>query len=148
MVHMWQWARGDKDFLDEEELYADLMTYSEGETWISKERLQTALPRASRLELEAEATSIAIARSMGLEIPSRWEKACKSYLYAWHVLVETGMWPSWRVRKSWYPHMTSDMRWDLTRKLLKVLCRITTENEHLCTTVWRGEECIRKPETT
>lgn len=149
MVHMWQWARKDPDDTAEvagDYAYSILADYISGEQWASKSVLKQCLPIVTRVELEAEFTSIRIAKSMGLKMPSytKWTKECKAYLYAWHVAVETGMWPSQKTRAKWRRHITADLNWDLTKSLLSKLCSITIENKELAATIWDGKHCLKK----
>ena len=149
LVHLWQWKRKDPRYIAKingEDVYSILSEYSDGDVFHSKSLLKKCLPTVAGLEFEAETTSIRIAYAMGLRMRSysKWIKESKAYCYAWYVLVETGMWPSSKLRAKWRRHLPANLDWDLTKSLLSKLCSITIENKHLAATIWDGRKCIKK----
>lgn len=147
MVHLWQWARKERYFnykVDGIDAYTMLLDYLNGVEWYSKDKLRQCLPVVANIEFEAESLSFHLAKSMGLGLESYTDeiKGSKASCYSWYVAVETGITPSPLIMGKWKRHISATLTWDLTKDLLKKLCKITEENKHLAEKIWKGKECF------
>jgi len=145
LIHLWQWARKDPVWTGDEDDYSRLSEYMSGDKYYTKSDLRHSLRTVCTLESEAEFSSLRLAKSLGVDISSNDIRSAKAYIYSYQVLTECGMWPSRKLRAKWFRHLTSTLEWDLTHRTLRRLIQITKDNEHLCTTIWQGKNCIKKP---
>ncbi len=141
LVHMWQWARKDANWVamyDEHTTLSDLvMDYSEGQKSYPLKALKDSAKCLMALEWEAERTSLILADSLGVSYDrARYLRGAKAYVYGYYVAAVTGYYINRKIRRLWSRIMVPNYEYDLTKELLKQMIHIVEKNPQYIEAAW------------